>query len=107
MDMEAETMDSHPRKLLTIIAESALEHRLTQMLDKLGAGGYTISDARGRGSRGVRNADWASSGNIRMEVVCGDELADSIEDYLFKHYYNDYAIIAFIIDVAVLRPEKF
>jgi nitrogen regulatory protein PII len=105
--MEAEAVDSHQRKLLTIIAEAFLEHQLTQMLDKLGAGGYTISDARGRGSRGVRNADWASSGNVRIEVVCGENLADSIEDYLFKHYYKDYAIIAFVTDVAVLRPEKF
>ena len=100
-------MDMHQRKLLTIIAESVLEHQLTDMLKKLGASGYTICDARGRGSRGVRSADWASSGNIRIEVVCGEVLAVSIEEYLFKHYYNDYAIIAFLSDVTVLRPEKF
>jgi len=100
-------MDPHQKKLLTIIAEAVLEHQLTQMLDKLGASGYTISDARGRGSRGVRSADWSSSGNIRIEVVCGEELAVAIENHLFKHYYNDYAIIAFLSDVTVLRPEKF
>ena len=100
-------MDSHQRKLLTIIAEAVLEHQLTQMLEKLGARGYTICDARGRGSRGVRSADWVSSGNIRIEVVCSEELAVTIEDYLFKHYYSNYAIIAFVSDVAVLRPEKF
>ena len=40
------------RRLLTIITEAAIEKRLLQDLEQLGARGYTISEARGKGSRG-------------------------------------------------------
>ena len=42
------------RKLVTIIAESSVERTLMRDLDELGISGYTISDARGGGSRGQR-----------------------------------------------------
>ena len=100
-------MKSHHRKLLTIITESLLEARLCGVLDELGAHGYTIVNARGRGSRGIRDADWASNSNIRVEVVCDDDLADRIARRLREQYYNDYAMILYIGDVSVLRPDKF
>ena len=40
------------RKLLTIITESALEDQLLQTVESLGAKGYTITDARGKGRHG-------------------------------------------------------
>jgi nitrogen regulatory protein PII len=95
------------RKLLTIITESALESKLCRDIEKLGAHGYTITNARGKGSRGKRNADWGSSANIRIEVVCEETTATAISDHLRKEYYQDYAMIVFLSDVAVLRPEKF
>ena len=95
------------RQLLTIITEAALEHRLVQDLERLGAGGYTISDARGKGSRGVRDAGWSSSGNIRVEVVCEASLAERIVEHLRDRYYRNYAMVVFLSEVAVLRPEKF
>ena len=95
------------RKLLTIITEALLESELCEAIDKLGATGYTITNARGRGSRGVRDAGWTSSGNIRVEVVCSQELAEEIAEYLRSRYYADYAMIIFESDVRVLRSAKF
>ena len=100
-------MNEETRKLLTIVTEAVLENALTADLDRLGASGYTIVDARGRGSRGVRDAGWATSGNIRGEVVCDAGLAERIAHHLRETYYRDYAMILYLADVSVLRPEKF
>ena len=100
-------MEGHSRKLLTIVTEAALESTLIRDLDRLEAHGYTITDARGKGGRGVRNAGWEASGNIRMEIVCDAEKAAVIAAHLKAHYYDDYAMILFVSDIKVLRPEKF
>ncbi len=100
-------MRAEARKLVTIVTEAALERRLVDDLKRLGAHGYTISDARGEGTRGARNAGWEASSNIRVEVVCDPAIADAIAEHLKAHYYADYAMILFFSDVGVLRPEKF
>jgi len=100
-------MHTERRKLLTIVAEAPLEQNLVHDLGRLGAKGYTITDARGKGSRGVRNGQWEHSGNIRVEVVCDANTADAIAAHLQARYYDSYALILFIGDVDVLRPEKF
>lgn len=100
-------MNSSMRKLLTIITEAALESVLIKDLERLGVRGYTITDARGKGSRGVRSSAWDASSNIRIEVVCDAATADAVTAHLQTHYYQNYAMILFVSDVAVLRPEKF
>lgn len=100
-------MIRHMRKLLTVITESALESSLISDIEKLGARGYTITDARGKGGRGARNASWEASGNIRMEIICDDKKADAIANHLRERYYDNYAMILTLTDVEVLRPEKF
>lgn len=95
------------RKLLTIVTESILESGLVRDLERLGAHGYTITDARGKGGHGVRGADWEPSSNIRVEVVCSAEVAQAIAAHLRARYYDDYAMILFVADVEVLRDEKF
>jgi hypothetical protein len=52
------TLPDHPRRLLTIVTESALKRDLVEDLEQLGVRGYTITDARGKGSRGTRRSDW-------------------------------------------------
>lgn len=63
------------RKLLTIVCEAELEASIVRDLKALGARGYTITDARGYGAHGTRDAAWPSSANIRIEVLCGEESA--------------------------------
>lgn len=100
-------MNSSMRKLLTIITEAALKSVLIKDLERLGVRGYTITDARGKGSRGVRSSAWDASSNIRIEVVCDAATAEAIAAHLQARYYENYAMILFVSDVAVLRPEKF
>ncbi len=100
-------VDTETRRLLTIVTEAALEHDITEAVDKLGATGYTITNARGRGSRGVRDAGWVTSSNIRIEVICDTETAKRIAEHLRENYYRDYAMVLYLSDVDVLRPEKF
>jgi nitrogen regulatory protein PII len=101
------TLMTEKRTLLTVITESAIEEILLKDLEKLGVRGYTVSDARGRGSRGVRDATWGEVSNIRLEVICTRVLAEIALNHIQKHYYDNYAMVAFLQDVEILRPEKF
>ena len=101
------TQTHQKRTLLTVVTEAAIEESLISDLDKLGVGGYTVTDARGRGSRGIRDAAWKEAANIRIEVICNRLLAESVVSYLQTHYYANYAMVSFIQDVEILRPEKF
>jgi hypothetical protein len=100
-------MSTHTRTLLTVICEAALEKKLVADLEQLGAPGWTISDARGRGTRGVRSAGWETESNIRVEVICAPELAEHLAAHLQQRYYAHYAMVCYLAQVEVLRPEKF
>ena len=100
-------MEQFPRRLLTVVTEAVLERELVAELESLGVRGYTITDARGRGSRGQRQSDWAQDGNIRIEIVCEVALAERVATRLRERYYDHYAMILFLQDVSVLRPDKF
>ncbi|EXF23976.1 nitrogen regulatory protein P-II [Nesterenkonia sp. AN1] len=100
-------MNPHKRKLLTVVTEAALEGTLVREIESLGAHGYTITDARGKGDHGVRDAGWEASANIRIEVVCDADTARTLATHLREHYYRNYAMILYLSEVEVLRPEKF
>lgn len=100
-------MQTFSRKLVTIITEAVIEKELIESLENLGVTGYTITDVRGKGHRGVRNTGWEHGANIRIDVVCEDSLSKAIANCLKEHYYENYAMILFVADVDVLRPEKF
>jgi hypothetical protein len=100
-------MATHVRRLLTVVTEASLERRLVEDLKELGARGWTITDARGQGHRGKRALDWEHGGNIRLEVICDAALADQLVAHLRELYYDHYAMVLFVHDVEVLRPEKF
>jgi hypothetical protein len=100
-------MEQFNRRLLTIVTEAVLERELLAEFDALGVRGYTITDARGRGGRGTRKSDWAQDGNIRVEIVCEPALAERVAAQLRDRYYDHYAMILFMQDVGVLRPDKF
>lgn len=81
--------------LLTIISETVLEDTLVDDVMKLGAKGYTISDARGRGSHGLRSGKWTNGGNIRIEVLGNAELCTRIVSHLHDTYERDYGLLMF------------
>lgn len=100
-------MQQFPRRLLTIVTEAVLERELLAEFEALGVRGYTITDARGQGSRGRRRSEWAQEGNIRIEIVCDAAVAERVTARLRERYYDHYAMVLFLQDVNVLRPEKF
>ncbi len=101
------TRPTEKRTLLTLITEVAIEHTLLRDLEGLGVRAYTVTDARGRGSRGFRDAEWRESANIRIEIICQRPQAESVLSYVQANYYANYAMVAFLSDVEVVRPEKF
>ncbi|MFC3609381.1 DUF3240 family protein [Stutzerimonas tarimensis] len=100
-------MNPNNRTLLTVICEAVLESKLVADLESLGAPGWTLSDARGRGSRGVRSAGWEAEGNIRAEIICSREVAERIAEHLQTRYYAHYAMVCYLSSVEVLRSERF
>ncbi len=100
-------MSTIQARLVTIITEALLEQELTGRLLELGATGYTVSDARGRGHRGVRDAGWQHGANIRVEVLCDEDTSRRIAEFLVAEYYRDYAMVVFIDTVEVLRENRF
>ena len=100
-------MELTARKLLTIVAEAALEATLVREIEALGARGYTITDARGKGSHGIRDGSWPRTANIRLEVLCGADTAIAICAALHERYSDNFSMVLFVGDVDVLRPEKF
>lgn len=95
------------RKLLTVITEKALERQLVRCVMEEGARGYTVVEARGEGKRAPRFGDLENQVNIRLEVICEESIARSIAERLHRNYFEDFAMVLFISEVEVLRPEKF
>jgi len=95
------------RTLVTVVTEGVLESRIVAAVKRLGAHGYTVTDARGEGSRGKRSAEWEHSRNIRLETICEEEVAQAIAQHLRETYYDNFAMIIFLSEVEISRPEKF
>jgi len=104
---EITQVQHYTRRMVTIVTEAALERALVAELESLGVRGFTITDARGKGSRGLRQSDWAQEGNIRVEVICDPAVADNIAERMREKFYAHYAMILFMQDVSVLRSDKF
>ncbi|MBS3974648.1 MAG: transcriptional regulator [Actinobacteria bacterium] len=100
-------METFTRKLVTIVTEALIEDKLTKELEQLGVHGFTVTDARGKGERGVRDAHHEFAANIRIEIICGEKIAEAIERHLVEHYFPNYAIIWFVSNVEILRADKF
>jgi nitrogen regulatory protein PII len=95
------------KNLLTIVTESVVEQTLLRELERMGVKGYTVSDARGMGSRGLRDAAWNEVANVRIEIICARQQAEEILLHLQTKYFKDYAMVSFLQEVEVLRAEKF
>ena len=99
-------MQTVPLKLVTIVAEPVLEEQLTTELKRLGARGYTVTETRGEGSRGIRASELPGE-SIRIESVVSAEVADRLLAHVAKLYFPNYAVIAYVSTVEVVRGEKY
>lgn len=93
-------------QLVVIVAESVLEREIVETVKKAGAKGYTITEARGEGSRGVRASEWEGS-NLRLETVVPATVAERVLRAVAERYFAHYAVIAWSHDVSVVRGPKY
>lgn len=100
-------MEKHPRKLLVVITEAAIEKAVVQDARRLGAHGYTASAVRGGGLQGEREGAWEADRSVELKIVCGTDTAERIAEHLLATYAPHYAMTVWLADVQVFRAEKF
>ena len=100
-------MDTHPRRLLTIITEAAIERALVADCRRLGAQGYTVLDVRGGGVGGEREGAWEADRSIELQVICGTDVAERIATHVLAQYAPNYAVSLYLSDVQVFRAQKY
>ena len=91
---------------VTIVTESLLKERIIALVRRHGATGFTLTLVEGEGSRGVRASDWEGR-NVKLETLVSSETADAILEELGDTYFEDFAVIAWLSEVNVLRGGKF
>lgn len=94
-------MSTQAAQLLTIYTEAVLEDRVIEEIMALGAKGYTVCDARGRGAHGLRTGKWTPGANIRVEVLGSSELCQRIINRLQEEYGRNYGLLMFTADVQI------
>ena len=100
-------MTKHPKQLLTIITEAAIEKLLTADAKRLGAQGYTVLDVRGGSAHATHEGQWEADRMVEMKIICDEAVADTIATHVMQRYAPHYGVSMFFSDVAVIRPEKF
>lgn len=99
-------MDTTERRILTIIAEAAVESRLIADIKRLGAKGYSIGHVRGEGTTGSRLHD-LNGPSVRLETVVNDTVAEAILEHLAAAYFDRFAVVAWVAPAQVMRPSRF
>lgn len=99
-------MDKARVKLVTIIASAELEDRLEKDLHELGASGYTICRVNGCGKHGVQKRGIFEIGNVRVEAVVSETVAEALLDRVARAAKWG-AIVAFAQDVDAVPREHF
>lgn len=92
--------------LVTIIAEEVIEPQLTQLLLDHGATGFTVTPCRGKGPCGRRTRSMPGD-NVRIEVVVDDISAEQIVEHLALRWFTNYAVIAWLLPIRVVRGGKY
>jgi nitrogen regulatory protein P-II 2 len=99
-------MDTTERRVLTVIAEAAVESRLIADIKRLGAKGYSIGHVRGEGTTGSRLHD-LNGPSVRLETVVTDAVAEAILEHLAAEYFERFAVVAWVAPAQVMRPGRF
>jgi hypothetical protein len=99
-------MQLHPLKHVTIVTEQVLREQIVRKAVELGASGCTYQDVQGTGSRGTRNDD-VFGGNVRLDVICSEEVAEGLLTFVSHRCFEHYACISWVTDVSVVRGSRY
>jgi nitrogen regulatory protein P-II 2 len=101
-------MQLYPLKLVTVVGESVIMDDIAEEGMKLGATGYTMTEVNGHGSRSARNvASTTGARTMKVEFVVPADVAVSILTHISHQYFDDYAVIAWLSDVQVVRGQQY
>lgn len=97
---------------LVIVTEKLLLNKIAKIIDDLGAPGYTVLEAGGKGSRNVRSSGKPTVGdsfsNIKFEILTPNrEMAMQISEAIATKYFEDYSGISYLCNVEVLHAHTF
>lgn len=98
-----------PRKKLELIVDRAHLRRFVDVLERVGVRGYTVFESMsGKGSRGAWIPERLTDAADRVQVVAvTDESAVDEALEALAELFDELPGVAFVSDVAVLRPERF
>jgi nitrogen regulatory protein PII len=94
-------------KLLTITCEILAQKNVIEFLHHHKVSGYTTYEVDGEGSKGIRGQGLQNEKNVKIEIVLSEDKLQDIVEELTRTMFSDYAIIVYVSDVGVVRPEKF
>lgn len=94
-------------KLLTITCEILAQKNVIEILHKHKVSGYTTYEVDGDGARGIRGQGLKNEKNVKIEIVLSEEKLQDIVEELTRTMFSNFAIIVYVSDVGVVRPDKF
>ncbi|NIM25555.1 MAG: hypothetical protein GTN35_05185 [Nitrososphaeria archaeon] len=94
-------------KLLTITCEILAQETIIEILKKHEITGYTTYEVDGKGARGLRGQGFKNEKNIKVEVIMREEKLSDVVEEISRTLFANFAIVLYVSDVGVLRPEKF
>jgi len=101
------SLAKHPKTLLVIVAEAALEKPLVRDARERGAQGWTVTEVHCAGLDGLREGAWEADRTIELKLICDAGVADAIAEHVLATYARHYAVAMTFGQVSVLRPERF
>ena len=101
----------HRAKKIVVITEKIIAEAVAAVIEECGATGWTITDADGKGSRGIRSSErvaMETMANVKIETIVSDAAqADAIAEKIAAKFFRNYSGIMYAMDVEILRPHKF
>ncbi len=103
---------THTAVKIVVITEKVILEGVVAIIDAAGASGYTVVNAGGKGSRGIRTQSRAqvvdALRNVKIEVICSArQQAEDIAENVSAKYFRNYSGITYLEEVEILRPGKF
>jgi nitrogen regulatory protein PII len=94
-------------KLLTITCEILAQKNIIEILEKHEITGYTTYEVDGNGTRGIRGQGFKNEKNVKVEVIMREEKLQDVVEEISRTLFANFAIVLYVSEVGVLRPEKF
>ena len=100
-------MKLHNVKLLTITCEILAQKNIIEILKNHEITGYTTYEVEGNGARGLRGQGLQTEKNVKVEVILREEKLSGVIEEISRTLFADFALVLYVSDVGIVRPEKF